>query len=63
MQKPDRNENARYLTIPQMMRETNLGRDLVNRLAEEADAVIRIGRAVRINADKFYKYVEFEYKG
>lgn len=62
MNKPERNDNGRYLTVPQIMSKTNLSRGLVIRLAEEAGAVIRIGRAVRINAEKFYKYVEFEYK-
>ncbi|SNU04656.1 hypothetical protein SAMN06297422_101199 [Lachnospiraceae bacterium] len=62
MNKPDRNDKARYLTVPQIMSETNLCRGNVLRLAEEADALIRIGRAVRVNAERFYRYIEIEYK-
>lgn len=62
MNKPDRNDDAKYLTVPQVMSKTNLCRGNVLRLAEEADAILRIGRAVRINAEKLYKYIELEYR-
>ena len=61
MNKPVRNDEAIYKTIDQLMKETNLCRRMVLRIASEADSIIRIGRAVRINSPKFYKYMEMEY--
>lgn len=62
MNKPVRHEQALYRTIDQIMSETNLCRGTVMKIAEDADAVLRIGRAVRINAEKFYKYFELIYR-
>ena len=62
MNKPVRHEQALYRTIDQIMRETNLCRGTVVKIAEDADSVLRIGRAVRINAEKFYKYFELIYR-
>lgn len=62
MNKPDRNSNAVYKTVSQIMKETNLCRNSVMRIAAEADSLIRIGRAVRINSLKFYNYMETEYR-
>ena len=61
MNKPVRHEEARYKTVDMIIKETNLCRSRVMTLASEADAIIRIGRAVRINSDKFFKYVDREY--
>lgn len=62
MNKPTRNECAKYKTVDQVMKETNLCRGNVMKLAADADSILRIGRAVRINADQFYLYLEREYK-
>lgn len=62
MNTPNRNENARYKTIDQMMQETNMCRDSVKKIALEADALIKYGRVVRILAAKFYQYLDKEYK-
>ncbi len=37
-------------------------RSSVMKIVNEAEADIRIGRVVRINADKFYKYMDIVYK-
>ena len=62
MNKPIRNEEALYKTVDQMKQATNLCRSNVMKIANEAETVIRIGRAVRINSEKFYKYMDIVYK-
>jgi hypothetical protein len=61
MNTPNRNDEAVYRTVDQMMKETNLCRRKVMKLSEEAGAVIRIGRLIRIRADKFFGYVDSKY--
>ena len=61
MNKPERNSDGRYKTIDYVMKETNLCRSNVIKLATEANALIRIGRAVRINAEKLYTYIDQVY--
>ena len=61
MNKPNRNDEALYRTVEQIAKETNLCKGKVRELAKEAESIIRIGRAVRINASKFYEYLEREY--
>ena len=62
MNKPNRNDSGRYLTTEQMQKETNLCKDSVRKLAIEADALIKYGRAVRVNSGKFFSYLDREYK-
>lgn len=62
MLKPVRNDDALYRTVDQVIKETNLCRQTVMRIAEEAESVLRIGRSVRINTVKLYDYMEKEYK-
>lgn len=61
MNTPNRNDEAVYRTVDQMMKETNLCRRKVIKLSEEAGAIIRIGRLIRIRADKFFEYVDSKY--
>ncbi|SEQ71859.1 hypothetical protein SAMN02910369_02316 [Lachnospiraceae bacterium NE2001] len=61
MNKPVRSDEALYKTVDQLMRETNLCRGNVMKIASESDSILRIGRAVRINVKKFYDYLEMEY--
>ena len=63
MQTPRRNKNATLRTVTQMMADTNFCRDTVVRLAEESESIIRVGRAIRIDAAKFFEYVSREYAG
>ena len=62
MNKPNRNENAKYKTVDQIMAETNLCRGNVMKIADEAGCIVRYGRAVRIIENRFYEYLEREYK-
>ena len=50
-------KRARYKTVDMIIKEINPFRSRVMTLASEADAIIRIGRAVRINSDKIFKHV------
>ena len=61
MNKPVRSDEALYKTVDQIMRETNLCRGNVMKIASESDSILKIGRAVRINVKKFYDYLEMEY--
>ncbi len=63
MMKPNRNPDAKYLTVRQMMEQTNLSRNLLVRLAKEADAYLSFGKAVRIDSGRFFEYVRSEYRG
>lgn len=63
MYKAIRNDDAIYKTVEQVMKETNICRRSLLKLASEADSLIRIGRIIRINTTKFYEYLEKEYKG
>ncbi len=62
MRKPERNSEARYRTIDDIVRDVNLCDTTVMRLASEAEAIIRVGRATRINAERFFDYLEREYR-
>lgn len=63
MYKAIRNDDAIYKTVEQVMKETNICRRSLLKLASEADSLIRIGRIIRINTTKLYEYLEKEYKG
>lgn len=58
MNTPVRYEDAVYKTVDQMCKETNISRKKMVKLAERANALIRIDRMLRIRADKFYEYFE-----
>ena len=62
MNKPKRNNDAKYRTVNQIMSDTNLCRGTVVKLATDAGAYMHIGRAVRIDADRFFDYVERKYR-
>ncbi len=62
MLKAVRNDDAIYKTVDQVMKEANFSRYFTMKVAEEADALIRIGRVIRINTTKLYSYLEDKYK-
>ncbi len=55
---PVRRDDAIYKTVAQISAETNINRKKVVKLAEEAEAAVRIGRMIRINATKLYSYLD-----
>ena len=52
---------AELITKKQTCTLANLGKDTVMRLAKEANAIVRIGRSVRIIRKKFFDYLEEKY--
>ena len=52
---------GKILTYHQMAEDSNLGINTVMRLAKESNSIIRIGRTVRVNPEKFYKYIIAKY--
>ena len=52
------NPQGKFFTYQQMAEDSNLGINTVMRLA---NSIIRIGRTVRVNPEKFYKYIIAEY--
>ena len=55
------NPQGKFFTYQQMAEDSNLGINTVMRLAKESNSIIRIGRTVRVNPEKFSKYIIAEY--
>ena len=60
MNKLQENANAVFRTIQGIKAETNLSRKLIMQIAEEAGAIVRYGRVIRIDAERFYEYLRKE---
>lgn len=60
--KPVRYDFAKYRTVDSIIKEVNLCRGRVMEIAKDAGAIVRIGRAVRINSDVFFDYFEAKFK-
>ncbi len=56
-----RNEYGELITVQQTAELSNLGINTVRRLAQEADAVVRIKKNVRIKRRKFFDYIDATY--
>lgn len=61
MNKPIRNDNARFVTAAMATGRYNLCKENVLKLAKEAGALIRYGRNVRIDVEKLDAYFVREY--
>lgn len=62
MNKPtNRSTEGMLLTIQQAEEVSNLGVATTRRIAEEAGAIRRIGRCVRVNPKVFLDYIESVY--
>lgn len=55
------NPKGRLLTYQQVAENSNLGINTVMRLAKESNSIVRIGRTVRVNPEKFYEYILEKY--
>ena len=53
-----RNMDGELLSIEQVCQLANLGLNSVRKIAEESGAVLKIGRAYRINRKVFFDYIE-----
>ena len=60
MPAPNRNENAEFLSVPMAMRKLNLCRSNTVKLAAEAGALLRYGKAQRIDWNKLSEYFKRE---
>lgn len=56
-----RNEYGELITMQQTAELSNLGMSTVRKIAQEADAVVRIGKSVRIKRRKFFDYIDATY--
>lgn len=61
MNKPNRNDEARFITPTMAMSRYNLCRNIIIEIAREANALIKYGRTVRIDTKKFDDYFTSQY--
>lgn len=52
-----RDDSGALLTYEQTAKKSNLGIALVMKVAREAGALIKIGKQLRVNWEKFYDYL------
>lgn len=58
MNKKKENKKALLRTVSGMMEETNLCRNSLMQVAENAEAIVRFGkRGIRIDSDRFYDFL------
>ena len=57
MNRLQENTNAAFRTIQGIKAETNLSRKLIMQIAKEAGAIVRYGRVIRIDAERFYVHL------
>ena len=62
MLKQKKKKNARYLRTEDACSQTNYSRNTLMKVASEANAVVRIGRTVRIDMPVLYNYIDAVYK-
>lgn len=56
------NKNAKLQRVPEACADTNWSRNTLMKVAAEANAIIRVGRTVRIDMPVLYKYIDTVYK-
>lgn len=56
-----RNEYGELITLPQTAELSNLGMNTVRKIAQEADAIVRINKSVRVKRRKFFDYIDEKY--
>lgn len=61
MNKPVRNNNARFVTPEMAKRRYNLCRENIIKLAKESGALVKYGRSVRVDVEKMDAYLINEY--
>lgn len=57
------NKNAKLQRVPEACADTNWSRNTLMKVAAEANAIIRVGRTVRIDMPVLYKYIDTVYNG
>lgn len=62
MNKPqNRNPKGELLTYKQVAEKSNLGINVVMKLAKESGALLKIGRSARVDWAVFYQYITSKY--
>lgn len=61
MPAPNRNEDAKFLTVSMAMKELNMCRTNTLKLAKEAGALFRYGNAQRIDWNRLSSYFKENY--
>jgi len=56
MPRAHRNKEALLVTVPMLVQELNINKTKIRKIAEEAGAVYKYGRLVRIDRNKFLNY-------
>lgn len=56
-------DDARYQPVPNACRKVNVGRNTLMRIAAEANAIVRIGKSVRIDMPTLFTYIDDVYRG
>lgn len=56
------NRNAKFQRVPEACADTNWSRNTLMKVATEANAIIRVGRTVRIDMPVLYDYINAVYK-
>lgn len=62
MNKFNENPNGKYRTVEGACGDVNMGRNTLMRIAGEANAIIRVGRSVRIDMGQLCAYIDSVYK-
>ena len=63
MRKQQTNLEGRFQPVTTACGAVNVSRNTLMRIAEEANAIVRFGRTVRIDMPALYKYIDLAYKG
>lgn len=61
MNKPIRNDEAKFITPEMAKSRYNLCRENIMKLARESGSLVKYGRTVRINVEKFDNHLISEY--
>ena len=56
MPRAHRNKEAMLVTVPMLVQELNINKTKVRKIAEDAGALYKYGRLVRIDRNRFLEY-------
>lgn len=62
MHKLNENPNGRYRSVSGACSEVNVSRGVLMRIAGECNAIIRIGRSIKIDMPALIRHIDTEYK-
>lgn len=62
MHKLNENPNGRYRSVAGACSEVNVSRGVLMRIAGECNAIIRIGRSIKIDMPALMQHIDAEYR-